>query len=899
MTVAEDILAFARSRPPWEQDLCRRIYTQANLSSEDLAAVLSQIKKATGFEGFTESPNPIPLSADHVMHRPAGSPPVVLASIGNVENAMRLASGQNIPFALQGLTIVYGENGSGKSGYGKLLKQVCRARRERGEEVVLKDAFADGPRPPATLSVRFRAGAADTDITEREWQAGSPGPRELSRVSVFDSRTAPLYADKEDRIEFLPAGLDVLPRLVKACDDLAQLVTAEVEPLKQALAASTLPAMPDGTPQAHAAALLTEKTALNKLPSVEELEKLGAWTEEDAGALKGVTEELLSDPATRARTASQGAATLQLYLDKLKLAQAKLNDDALSGLGDLIAGCISARDAAQLAATERFSADPLGALVGGEPWRLMFIYAAQVYEAAFPGKIFPSDGEARLCPLCEQHLGGTAFDRIQRFQAFVADTAQKDLDEKRLQLASLADAFGKIDIPDPAAMRTALAPYVLPESSEALLLAAMTAWTHAAGIRRHAAVAAARSISPLLPQETMPNQTIERVAAWHQEFETKVAEAETAAKDPGRFAAVKGQKAALEARELFHHHLPAILLRRNQLAEVKRLAACLPARHTQTISAKMTELCQKHLTKDFGQKLSDEMTALGIDYLPVIMRGRTDRGVNYAGPELTNSLNARTSNIVSEGEFKALALACFFAEIGIIEGHDGIILDDPVCSLDHNHVRQVASRLVKEAQTRQVIVFTHELSFYYELWHQAAEAQVPTARHWVKKTDEHGFGTVEPEAAPWQAMSVKDRLVVLEKKLSALKVRNDQDTVAYERAVVDLHTSLRETWERLVEEKLLNGVVGRFQPGVQTQSLSGVAVTDDDHRRVFFAMKRASEYSGHDWAKGRLPSVPKMQEMQAAIAETRAYMNELNKRAQAVSSERKKAVEAPPAAVTV
>jgi hypothetical protein len=75
-----------------------------------------------------------------------------------------------------------------------------------------------------------------------------------------------------------------------------------VETLKQALAASTLPAMPDGTPQAHAPELLTEKTALNKLPSVEELEKLGAWTEEDAAALKGVTEELLSDPTTRAHS---------------------------------------------------------------------------------------------------------------------------------------------------------------------------------------------------------------------------------------------------------------------------------------------------------------------------------------------------------------------------------------------------------------------------------------------------------------------------------------------------------------------------------------------------------------------------------------------------------------------
>ena len=116
-----------------------------------------------------------------------------------------------------------------------------------------------------------------------------------------------------------------------------------------------------------------------------------------------------------------------------------------------------------------------------------------------------------------------------------------------------------------------------------------------------------------------------------------------------------------------------------------------------------------------------EIKALDIDYLPVVVRGKTEKGVSYVGPDLSKSVTAKTSNILSEGEFRALSLACFFAEITSIEGHNGIILDDPVSSLDHNHVRQVAARILAEAKNRQVIVFTHELSFYYELWHQAIE----------------------------------------------------------------------------------------------------------------------------------------------------------------------------------
>lgn len=44
---------------------------------------------------------------------------------------------------------------------------------------------------------------------------------------------------------------------------------------------------------------------------------------------------------------------------------------------------------------------------------------------------------------------------------------------------------------------------------------------------------------------------------------------------------------------------------------------------------------------------------------------------------------------------------------------------------------------------------------------------------------------------------------------------------------------LRESWERLVEEKLLNKVVSRFERGVYTQRLSRIVdITDADITRV-------------------------------------------------------------------
>ena len=270
--------------------------------------------------------------------------------------------------------------------------------------------------------------------------------------------------------------------------------------------------------------------------------------------------------------------------------------------------------------------------------------------------------------------------------------------------------------------------------------------------------------------------------------------------------------------------------------------------------------------------------------MPVKIDSKTERGSSYIGVSLDKIISARSSNILSEGEFRALAFACFFAEISEIPNHDGIIVDDPVSSLDHRHIRQVALRLVEEANGRpQVIVFTHDLSFYYELWMAAAEAQVPVQRNFVYRTKVQGFGVVATDDGPWQVKKTKERINILQKSLGEIPAGSSVSAEKYGKYINDFYARLRETWERLIEEHLFNGVVGRFQPGVMTQSLKGVNVTDEDYQKVFFAMKKASEYSGHDWAQGREGVLPSKQTMTDDLDALRAYQSELSK--QQTSSE--------------
>lgn len=106
---------------------------------------------------------------------------------------------------------------------------------------------------------------------------------------------------------------------------------------------------------------------------------------------------------------------------------------------------------------------------------------------------------------------------------------------------------------------------------------------------------------------------------------------------------------------------------------------------------------------------------------------------------------------------------------------------------------------------------------------------------------------------------------------------------------------MRETWERLVEEKLLAGVVERYGPGIKSQSLKGVSVTDDDYAKVYKEMKKCSEYSGHDMAKGRNIELPQKIQLRKDLESLRLYEKELVKRINDLGKQRRQ-LEKPPTA---
>ena len=122
---------------------------------------------------------------------------------------------------------MYGDNGSGKSGYVRILKKVCRARMPPKDNRILPNIYA-------TKSVTQRAVIEfriDGHKRKHDWTTDQPGDSLLSSISVFDSHTANVHVDELNNIAYTPFPMRVLEQLAEVCKQVKKHINVEMSEL--------------------------------------------------------------------------------------------------------------------------------------------------------------------------------------------------------------------------------------------------------------------------------------------------------------------------------------------------------------------------------------------------------------------------------------------------------------------------------------------------------------------------------------------------------------------------------------------------------------------------------------------------------------------------------------------
>jgi len=339
---------------------------------------------------------------------------------------------------------------------------------------------------------------------------------------------------------------------------------------------------------------------------------------------------------------------------------------------------------------------------------------------------------------------------------------------------------------------------------------------------------------------------------------------------PDAIVKAKGEIAELESRILLGKRLAVVLARIETLRRIAKLRKASGALTTTGLSRRLGEFTESAVTAQLRARLLKELGDASLDHLPVGMGSRAPKGKTHVSIELDTTREVEVREVLSEGERRAVAIAFFLAEVAVLEHGGGIVLDDPVSSLDHARRSYVARRLVEEAARRQVLVFTHDVVFLLELQEFAETASASCAMRVVRRIGtDAGIASTD---LPWHAMNVGKRIGHLRNELQqfgALERKGDADT--YRRHVKTWFELLREAWERAVEEKLFNGVVGRFQPAIKTMSLASVSVTPALTSAVERGMTQASKWT-HDQAPALNRPPPKAAELKTALDELEAFV---------------------------
>ncbi|MDL4385819.1 hypothetical protein [Citrobacter braakii] len=129
-------------------------------------------------------------------------------------------------------------------------------------------------------------------------------------------------------------------------------------------------------------------------------------------------------------------------------------------------------------------------------------------------------------------------------------------------------------------------------------------------------------------------------------------------------------------------------------------------------------------------------------------------------------------------------------------------------------------------------------------------------------------------------MTTNSRCKTLKVKLQELKkLESNDDTTTTElrHKSLQFYGYLREAWERLVEEKLLNKVVTRFERGISTQRLSRlIDICQEDIDKVDSAMSKCSTFLiGHDSAPAVADPYPTITEIEQDLDAICTFLKEL------------------------
>ncbi len=769
----------------WAELLVNKIVSSENeLSSTERETIFNYFLQSIGlFSGLPAieitKPNYTPTSQE-----------VKLVSLSDVLGVNRLAKNQTINFS-PNLTVVFGENGTGKTGYGRILKTLGFSYDTHNN--ILSDITKTSEAQSAVINYN-----ANSVAKTFNWD-GTNTVQELENISVFNNNCVSISLSDRQLI-VTPIGFHLFNLITYELNKLEELINIQIAKYPTSLNWSNL--LNISSPQQIFISTLSNNS------TEERLNQLSTFAD--------VQEKELTDTETELQNLNiailqRDIQSITASINELSNVITKIeNAQSILNITEWNLAIERNKKVSELESKANKGIKEVAEINGIEFYQTLefenFIKSAEAYIKIIGKENYPENGNN--CIYCLQPLENSATELLKSYHLLLNDKTQESLNILKQEKSTIITLVSQIETNVILNQNTfgidsenvIIQPIELIEFNKSLGELKKIFITDKIVTETKFNIDYPKYIKFCNDKKTELNATL----ILKNDLLANIATTETQ---------LKSKIAELKDRKLLSTKISEIKSAISNHKTIALLNLNYNSFNTSSISRKTTEAREELVQQNFNTIFNKELKSFKKSHLSIDLNFGTSRGVS----KISHRINSHSLlEILSEGEQKAIALSEFLTELQLDNVKAPVIFDDPVNSLDHNIIDDVAKRLIKLSSERQVVIFTHSVLLFNSFLYFSKQSSFSSLQYKFYNSknnyNETGFISDAEEL---------NKVTTYISKINAILNNTPKDRQEADVAE-DGYGFLRSAIELCVEFEIFQGTIKRYQKNVALTSFMKV-----------------------------------------------------------------------------
>ncbi len=690
----------------WIKLLIQKIVdTNGKISDKDKEQIFIGLLKENNFESIknnSTSQNEEVTEFQDKIKTTSINQQLTLQKITHKKGVNAIMTNQSIIFS-SSCTILYGLNGTGKSGYFRIIHELAGGNKTKN---ILENIYKQGNGLEVDIDFLLNKKTRNT----HKWQdRNKRGIAPFNQIKVFDSEYLPIFLnERENSVNIEPLGLNLFHIITSIIDEFK--IRLEELAQQQKNQKPDLQFLIDLI-HSENFKLFLQKDSLTKEEN-KQLDNSKTISSEEVAELVKLKQDCVSLEKNNTEDSKKVLSQekkeiddLKDYITNLKIYIEIFNKNISSSIIDYL-GKKKKRDES----VKQFEVLKNIPSQDTDEWQ-SFIESAKDYDIKIKQSVFDKSGK---CIYCHQLLSEDAIKLIQAYSQYLGDQSQqkfKDADDNIEELKTKLDDL--------------IIEYPFSENLKKMLN----------GINNKQKQTFKTLIDQILEKAKKHKKNLmnilenkilisEKYSLNLLLMDVKLAELsnikqknldnlyQSESKKTQKIMDLKRKIYKLEDKQNISKWKTKIEDYFSRCQTMQNYSTASQAINTRGITELGSKAHDELLTDSIRKTFEDELKALGKDIEVNLEKTGAGKGTVRTRLKI---LGNDVRDILSDGEQKAVGLALFLAEIESQDNDYPIVFDDPVTSVDHEVADLLAKKLLKMSTERQIIIFTHNKLFYDSL----------------------------------------------------------------------------------------------------------------------------------------------------------------------------------------